>query len=53
VHNLLLILKMLGKNKESKNKQFISHVNYRDLFNPEISEITHIYIINNSAHSFK
>ena len=49
---LVFDIKKMRNNNESKNKQFISHVNYWDLFQLEISKVTHIYIINNSALSF-
>ena len=36
---LVFDIKNVGKNNESNNKQFISHVNYRDLFHQEISKL--------------
>ena len=49
---LVFDIEKVRNNIESKNKKNISHVIYWDLFQLEISKVTHIYIINNSAHSF-
>jgi aspartokinase-like uncharacterized kinase len=42
---VLATVKSSGKINESENKRFISHVNYRDLFQGEIS-VNHTYLYN-------